>query len=138
MAPDPNGRFVGACCQCKSQIWLPQALYDAALHGHEKITFYCPYGHPQVFAKGESEETKLRRERDQLVQRIAQKDDDIRQWKIIVDGLNEDLAASKRNASKLTKRISAGVCPCCHRSFKQLANHMKFKHPGFMDSREAG
>lgn len=29
----------------------------------------------------------------------------------------------------------AGMCPCCRRTFKQLAEHMKSKHPDFDPAR---
>ncbi len=35
----------------------------------------------------------------------------------------------KAELSRLKKRAAAGVCPCCNRTFKQLAAHMKNKHP---------
>jgi hypothetical protein len=30
---------------------------------------------------------------------------------------------------KLEARVHAGVCPHCHRSFKELARHMAAQHP---------
>lgn len=44
-------------------------------------TFYCPNGHSLTF--GDTELDKLRRERDRLAQRVAEKDDAIaraRSW----------------------------------------------------------
>jgi phage/plasmid primase-like uncharacterized protein len=35
----------------------------------------------------------------------------------------------QREAARLKARAKAGVCPCCNRTFKQLAAHMKNKHP---------
>lgn len=46
------------------------------------------------------------------------------------------LAAQKGVTTKLKNRAKAGVCPCCNRTFKQLAAHMKNKHPDF--AREHG
>lgn len=36
------------CYKCKTQFWLPDELYKAAKHS-EKIPFWCPYGHEQIF-----------------------------------------------------------------------------------------
>jgi hypothetical protein len=36
-----------------------------------------------------------------------------------------------RERDRLKKRVKAGVCPCCHRTFKQLVAHMKHKHPDY-------
>jgi hypothetical protein len=32
--------------------------------------------------------------------------------------------------------VAAGVCPCCKRTVKQLAAHMKEKHPEFVNNPE--
>lgn len=29
--------------------------------------------------------------------------------------------------------VGAGVCPCCNRTFKNLARHMAGQHPGFTE-----
>lgn len=33
--------------------------------------------------------------------------------------------------NKIKKRVSAGVCPCCQRTFQNVARHMKCKHPDY-------
>ena len=67
------------CYRCKCEFTIPNALYTAA-RASDKIGFWCPYGHEQHFPSAEaiSEYEKIRRERDRLAQRLAQKDDDIR------------------------------------------------------------
>lgn len=118
-----NGSFVGPCYKCRSQVWLPQALYEAAKHS-PKIGFWCAYGHEQIFAEGETEETKLRRERDRLTQQMAQKNDEIKELSLL-------LATERAALRKIGTRVAKGVCPCCNRSFVKLAAHMKIKHPDF-------
>lgn len=34
-------------------------------------------------------------------------------------------------ATRLKNRAAHGVCPCCNRTFQQLARHMSAKHPDF-------
>lgn len=126
------------CWKCKADMWLPSALYEAAQAARGKISFYCAYGHGQIYAEGEAEETKLRRERDQLKQEQAR----------LLDNLNAsernrqraeltaiEAQASERKAKKtlvsLKKRAAAGVCPCCNRTFSALAQHVATKHPTF-------
>jgi hypothetical protein len=43
---------------------------------------------------------------------------------LTIDRLEKDIKKANRKAK-------AGVCPCCNRTFKQLADHMKVKHPDF-------
>ncbi len=37
-------------------------------------------------------------------------------------------SATKGKLTKITKRVAAGVCPCCNRTFANLARHMATKH----------
>jgi hypothetical protein len=37
----------------------------------------------------------------------------------------------ERAAKRHKTRTAAGTCPCCTRTFKQLAAHMKNKHPDY-------
>jgi len=71
-----NGIFCGPCHTCKCEMWLPMELYDAAMCGHETITFYCAYGHGQVFfsrSGSDLDETgKLKAEIETLRSEIAQ------------------------------------------------------------------
>ena len=118
-----DSHYETQCWRCHCSYMLPRALYVAA-KASEKISFYCPYGHEAHFAAGETEEDKLRRERDLLKQRLAQRDDEITiQTKLIVN--------LKAQRAKVTQRISHGVCPCCNRQFQNMARHMATKHPEF-------
>jgi hypothetical protein len=126
----PDGRFIGPCCRCKADMWLPTSLYDSARHS-SKIVFFCPYGHEQVFSEGESEEIKLRRERDRLAQQIAERDDRIKSLIKAANVTDEMFRKLKGEKARLVKRTTAGTCPCCHRTFRQMALHMRNKHPDF-------
>lgn len=44
--------------------------------------------------------------------------------------------AQKAATTRLKNRVKMGICPCCHRTFKQLAAHMKKKHPGFVGNKK--
>lgn len=88
---------------------------------------YCPNGHQQGWGKGETENDKIRRERDLLIQRIAQKDDELRDKERL-------LADERKKAAKVKKRSAHGICPCCNRTVSQMARHMKSKHPDFIVS----
>lgn len=121
---------VGPCARCKCEMFLPDALYEAAKRS-PKISFYCAYGHEQHFPAGETEAEKLRRERDRLAQRIAEKDDEIRRQRELKEAAERRAAAARGQVTKIRNRVGAGVCPCCSRTFSQLARHMAAKHPEF-------
>lgn len=82
--------------------------------------FFCPNGHSNVYR--ESDADKYRRERDRLQQRLAQKEDEI-------EARSKDYADAQKEITRLRKRAAGGTCPCCNRSFANMARHMKTKHP---------
>jgi len=107
------------CANCGMHFCLDSATYNRLRKDH--LSFYCPMGHSQHFA-AESAEEKLRRERDRLVQNAARLEDEIAIEK-------RRTAAAKAEITKIRNRVNAGVCPCCNRTFQNLAKHMKGKHP---------
>lgn len=44
-------------------------------------------------------------------------------------GANIAAGMAKGKLRRVIARVHAGVCPHCNRTFKQLAQHMKAKHP---------
>lgn len=42
-----------------------------------------------------------------------------------------NLAQALRREKLIKHRVAAGTCPCCKRTFKQLAAHMNRKHPDY-------
>lgn len=117
------------CHKCKSQMWIPDDLNAAALKARSsQIMFYCAYGHGQHYLEGESEETKLRRERDRLAQRVAERDDEIRRQRELREGTERQLSATRGVVTRIKNRVGAGVCPCCTRSFSNLRRHMETEH----------
>ncbi len=108
------------CGKCGISFYLPESRKEE----HKKLgsIWYCPNGHPRVY--GESDVDKFKKERDR-----AQQERDTAQ---------ELLAATERRNEKLLKeqkrvahRAANGVCPCCNYTFRQLASHMKTKHPDY-------
>lgn len=124
-------KAAGRCAHCKCEIYLPDALYNAALEGRESVSFYCGYGHSQHFMRGESDETKLRRENQRLMQQMARKDDELREQGERRAAAERQARAARGQVTKIKNRTARGVCPCCSRTFKQLAAHMAHKHPDF-------
>jgi hypothetical protein len=120
----------GECWKCKCQIWLPDELYHAA-KASSSISIHCGYGHAGVFRDGPTEADKLRQERDRLAQQIAYKDDRIKGLKDELAMTERQRAAARGQVTKIRNRVGHGVCPCCTRSFENLARHMNSKHPEF-------
>lgn len=117
------------CWKCKERFGLDDAT-EATLRRSGKA-FCCPWGHEAVFKPGPTEAENLRKEleaerraRQRAEQRVAQKADEAEHERRRANGY-------KGHATRMTKRAKAGVCPCCNRTFKQLASHMANKHPEF-------
>lgn len=128
-----NGTFM-ECHRCKTPMWLPASLNASALRWREKGTFYCPYGHPQHFVTGETEEQKLRRERDRLQQQVAERDDEVQRQRNLREGTERQLSAQRGVVTRIKNRVGHGVCPCCSRTFENLQRHMKSKHATYAKS----
>lgn len=118
----------GPCASCKSEVWIPDELYDAAKRS-SKVGFYCSYGHSLCFREGESDADKLRRERDRLAQMVAEKDDSIKYWRDHSQAAERRLNATRGVVTRIRNRVGHGVCPCCNRTFGDLSRHMATKHP---------
>jgi len=84
--------------------------------------WYCPNGHQRVYR--ESDAAKYQR----LLEEEKSRHFTTR------SRLNEAEAEKvklERKTANLKKRVAAGTCPCCNRTFSQLARHMAAKHKNY-------
>lgn len=116
------------CANCHMDFAITKKFMEDRRNDHK--TFYCPSGHPNVFRE-ESELERTRRERDQAIQRAAYKDDEIRRERERKEHAQNTSRTYKGHLTRTRRRISAGVCPCCNRTFQNLARHMESKHQAF-------
>lgn len=115
------------CISCGVHWMMPAYLDNQRKKNKER--FYCPNGHGQAYV--ESEADRLRRERDRLAQQIAQRDDEIKRQRERREETERRLAATKGVVTRYRNRVGSGVCPCCNRTFHNLARHMASQHPTF-------
>lgn len=126
------------CYQCKVQHSFPQHIYDAAIQRRDSMTIWCPNGHSWVY-KAQAKialEEQLRQERDRLKQQLAQKDDEIRRQREGKEEEQRRVVALRGVVTRTKKRLSGGVCPCCNRTFQNLASHMATKHAEYQKQEE--
>lgn len=112
---------------CGISFMVPSHWSQKRREDHK--TFYCPNGHSQWFPQ-ESEEEKLRRERDRLKQNTAYLEDRLKDK-------DRQVSAARGQVTRIKNRISAGVCPCCNRSFSNLAKHMAHMHKEYKKEKVA-
>lgn len=115
------------CWKCDVEYGMNERIY--ASRKENKLGFFCTNGHEAAF--NESEADKLRRERDRLNQRLAEKDDEIKRQRDLREGTERQLSATKGVITKIKNRVGHGVCPCCSRTFENLARHMATKHSDY-------
>lgn len=117
----------GECPACGVRFAMPANLLST-LRSNKK-SFYCPNGHSMSFTEGTAErlERELKAEKEKRERAEA-----------ALSAARTTAAEAERSASRaktklrnLRGRVKNGVCPCCQRSFVQLARHMATKHPGF-------
>jgi hypothetical protein len=122
---------VHQCGTC-GVVWAIDEEYLAARRNdHEGWT--CPNGHSFVF-NGPSEEERLRRqlesERDSRARLQARLD----QSEASRRGLKGAATRARNEKARVIARIANGVCPCCNRTFENLARHMATKHAEYVDA----
>lgn len=111
-----------SCCVCGIQFAAPRKWLQN--RRDEGGKFYCPNGHELVFRQPETE--KLR----EKISRLEASNRHLADQREAAERSN---AALRGSNTKLRNRIANGVCPCCRRSFADLARHMAGQHPGYGD-----
>lgn len=114
---------VGPCCECGVDFAMPQYIQQSFRVSH--ALFCCPFGHKQHYPAGKSTEQQLR---EQVAALQASRDFESQQRR----AAQAQVDSLRRSVKRAKKRAANGVCPCCHRTVKQMAEHMKTKHPEYV------
>src|SRR3546814_878555 len=117
---------IESCPNCGTAHAFSEGIYSEAQGqpGSKGRSVYCPNGHGWHYS-GESEADKQRRRAERAEQEQARLQDE-------VESERRRTAAAKAQLTKHKKRSSAGTCPCCKRTFANMARHMKAEHPEFV------
>lgn len=110
-----TGALTVVSCHCGIVYAIPDNL-DSQAHLHKGREVYCPLGHRWVYRDSFEQQLERERQRHQATRDLLRAEE-------------RSHAATRGQVTKLRKRVAAGVCPCCHRTFQQLARHMAAKHP---------
>ncbi len=125
---DTSTLVITSCPSCGIKFAMPESKYNACRED-SKQSFYCPNGH--CLSYFESRSTKLERE----LFREKASHDRSKAWgrdqSARADKVTRKLTATKGVVTRIKNRVGNGVCPCCNRTFKQLARHMKKQHPQY-------
>ena len=114
--------IVEFCCNCGIEFHITDDLYRRRVA--DRQSFWCPNGHPQSY-RGESEAEKQRRRAERAEQSVAM-------WREEAEQHQRSNTALKGAITKMKRRSAHGTCPCCHRTFANMARHMRSKHPEYV------
>lgn len=120
-----TGTLVIRTCWCGIRHAMPSGLDDHVDNGGSA---FCPLGHEYV----RNVRTEAQIERDKNARLEAQLD----QVRARAAHLEASRRAHKGANTRLRRRVAAGVCPCCNRTFQNLARHVASQHPDFGEMKE--
>lgn len=118
------------CCACGIVFAFDASLMRQRRRDHQ--TFYCPAGHSLSF-NGESDIDKLKKQLKLERQAVDQLRAEVTHQRDQREATERSLRATRAAHTRTKNRIAAGVCPCCARTFRDLAEHMSNKHPAYVE-----
>lgn len=113
------------CCNCHTIFAMTTDMEKQ--RRNDKLLFYCPAGHSQYFPG--------RTEADRLKSQLSLAENNATYHRERAAHLEHSRNATKGAMTKLKKRINAGVCPHCSRSFKSLRDHIAHMHPDAVNAK---
>lgn len=111
------------CCECGVEFGMPD--YVVKVRRQDQANLYCPMGHQQIFSRTYQSEMKILQDK---VNALAASREHEHQQRLAAEATTTRL---RKQQARERRRASAGVCPCCHRTFIAIARHMKTKHPDY-------
>ena len=116
------------CHKCHVPFGLEQSHYDRA-RASKDVSFFCTNGHEAIFKKSREQELEenlamARRGRELTQNALTATRDQL-------EATERSLRGHKAAKTRIKNRIAAGVCPCCNRSFQNVARHMSGQHPDY-------
>lgn len=118
--------LVATECWCGIAHAIPTSLMRMAKENDMSV--YCPVGHQWVLG-GKTKAEQLR----EAQERIAAEQRRVKATRDLLAAEERSHSATRGHLTRTKKRVANGVCPCCNRTFKQLAAHMKNKHPEYVE-----
>lgn len=114
------------CYMCSVPFGITNDIYRRVVTD-AKGSVYCPACGKETCWLESEDQKKIK----ELQRKLEWEASNAARQRALRDSAEASLAATKGVVTRLKRRVSAGTCPCCKRTFKQLARHMKQKHPDF-------
>lgn len=114
------------CPECGVLYAIPERMRSyAERRGGFGHMWHCPNGHELGY--GDDVAGKLKCAED----RAARLQSELDQTEASLRAQRGATTRARNQRDKDRKRIAAGVCPCCNRTFANVARHMASQHPEF-------
>ncbi len=117
------------CIDCGMVFAVPRDWERHRRRSHK--AFWCPGCKGGMCYSGKSELEKLRDKNEFLKKDIDHWRDKLHREREAHGATGRNRSAIKGQLTRLKVRAANGVCPCCKRTFRDLARHMGAKHPGY-------
>ena len=111
-----------SCYKCGVQFAIAKSYQEQLEKSHQ--SFWCLNGHSQAYHAETAADRYQRLYQEESAKLVP-----------LREKFEAEQRAHKRTKKKLKSvetRAAGGVCPCCNRTFHQLADHMKSKHQEYM------
>jgi hypothetical protein len=124
------------CPTCHVTYAIPKSFnesaeeYNSAAHPGNYWEVCCPFGHSWHYS-GLTEEQDLRQRLEAQRNKSARLTAQLDQSEASRRAQKAAATRARNERDRVLKRIRAGVCPCCNRSFKNVERHMASQHPDF-------
>lgn len=112
------------CGTCGVAHAIPESMHTA--FQAEGGFWFCPNGHQRGWGTGttaaalKAAQEALQAEKERHARTLTR-----------VNAAETAKVQAEKALTRHKTRAKNGVCPCCNRTFKQLAAHMKNKHPTY-------
>lgn len=126
------------CCSECGVLYGLERNY-ANRRSQQNKSWYCPNGHNQVFRESALTRAEKAAQRAQELLDQERRCHESTRERLSSVARNLEHTEKRRAAqagvtTRMKNRIKNGVCPCCKRTFRQLAEHMKTMHPEYVTS----
>jgi hypothetical protein len=112
------------CCVCATVFAVDETIM--ANRRFHAGNIHCPNGHSIGWS--ESEADKVRKQLAHKQKELEAEQQRVQMERSMRIDAENARARADKELKRVKKRVNAGMCPHCNRTFSQLARHMKCKH----------
>jgi hypothetical protein len=117
------------CATCHMDFGVTDKFERTRRDDHKN--FFCPAGHSNYYP-GRSETERLQQRLHEANQSAASLTHQLDQTRAELSHESARRRGYQGQLTRTRRRIANGICPCCNRTFRNLARHMAGQHPEYV------